>query len=98
MYPVYISNWKFSPPLFVLLTLAKAFYNFELHFTVWKMGMIVISVLPTSQGLGKDGGMGESPMDKKRGINLSCFLAHGREPPNLADEKMKPRDGEQFLP
>lgn len=36
--------------------------------------------------------------EQKEQHKFKLLLAHGREPPNLADEKMKPRDGKQFLP
>lgn len=35
---------------------------------------------------------------QKEQHKLKLLLAHGREPPNSADEKMKPRDGKQLLP
>lgn len=73
MYSVYVSNREFSPPLFVLLTLAKAFHSFEIQFIFQEMGMIVISVLPTFQGLGKDEGTQESSMNKRSSVNLSCY-------------------------
>ena len=36
--------------------------------------------------------------EQKEWHKFKLLLAHGKEPPNLADEKMKPRDGKQFWP
>lgn len=73
MLSIHRLNWEISPPLFVLLTLAKAFHNFELQVIFWKKGIVVISVLPASQGVGQDEGTWKSSVNRKSGINLSCY-------------------------
>lgn len=61
------------------------------------MEMTVISVrlLP---GTGKGWREGGVLYEQKEQHKFKLLLVHGREPSNLADKKMKPRDGKQFLP
>lgn len=87
-----------STTFFVFLTLTKACHSSELQFTIWTMGTLALSILPTSQGLGKAGGTWESSRNRKSSVNLSCYEVHGRKPSNLAEAKIEPREGKPLLP
>ena len=93
LYPVYVSNWKFSLLLFVLLTLTEACHCSELQFVIWTMGTLVLSVLPHSQGWERMEGVGIISQQKEQ-REFKLLLSSWKRTLQLGRTEDRPKRGE----